>query len=56
MRLLFGFSVVATLLALVGIYGLLSLSVGSASRDRGAQGDWHAPAKYCDRFSGKADG
>jgi putative ABC transport system permease protein len=33
MRLLFGFSVVATVLALVGIYGVLSLSVGSRIKE-----------------------
>ncbi len=33
MRLLFGFAVVATALALVGIYGVLSLSVGSRLKE-----------------------
>jgi putative ABC transport system permease protein len=33
MRLLFGFSLVATALALVGIYGVLSLSVGSRLKE-----------------------
>lgn len=33
MRLLFGFSVVATVLALVGIYGVVSLSVGSRIKE-----------------------
>ncbi len=33
MRLLFGFSIVATALALVGIYGVLSLSVGSRLKE-----------------------
>jgi putative ABC transport system permease protein len=33
MRLLIGFSVVATALALVGIYGVLSLSVGSRLKE-----------------------
>jgi putative ABC transport system permease protein len=45
MRLLFGFSVVATALALVGIYGVLSLSVGSRVKEiavRKAVGAQHA--------------
>ncbi|HTL59451.1 MAG TPA: ABC transporter permease, partial [Candidatus Limnocylindrales bacterium] len=33
MRLLLGFAVIASLLALVGIYGVLSLSVGSRSKE-----------------------
>ena len=34
MRLLSAFAVVATLLAVVGLYGVLSLSVGSRTRSR----------------------
>jgi len=33
MRLLTGFSIAATLLAVVGLYGVLSLSVGSRTRE-----------------------
>ena len=45
MRLLAGFAVTATLLALVGLYGVLSLSVGSRTKEiavRKAVGaQWH---------------